>query len=101
MKKMVYVKAECGFHAGREIEELLEILDECTNIKAKATTRLTVETENVIVKFILNSQKQKDGMRCDVPVRFGQMSKALTKGCKYPELYSMKDIAKYIVDVEE
>lgn len=101
MKKTVYVKAECGFHANREIEELLRILDEYTGIKAKVHgTRFEVETEKVIVRFVVNSNKAMDGMRCDIPVRFGRMSGMMTKGREYPELHSMKDIAKYIVDME-
>lgn len=35
-KKTVFVASECRFHANREIEELLTILEEYTGVKAKA-----------------------------------------------------------------
>ena len=41
-----------------------------------------------------------DGYRCDVPVRFGQASGLVAKNRDYPDLKSMKDIAKYIVEME-
>lgn len=101
-KKTVFVASECAFHANREIEELLTILDEYTGVKAKAGKGFTVETEKVQVRFFASPERLRamDGHRCDVPVRFGKVSRLIAKNRDYPELKSMKDIAKYIVEVE-
>ena len=101
-KKTVFVASECGFHANREIEELLTILKEYTGVKAKAGKGFTVETEKVQVRFITSSERSRgmDGYRCDVPVRFGQASGLVAKNRDYPDLKSMKDNAKYIVEME-
>lgn len=101
-KKTVFVASECAFHANREIEELLTILDEYTGVKAIAGRGFTVETKKVQVRFFTSPERFKTmgGCRCDVPVRFGQVSGLIAKNRDYPDLKSMKDIAKYIVEVE-
>lgn len=101
-KKTVFVASGSVFHANREIKELLTILDEYTGVKAKVGEGLTVETEKVQVRFFASPERIKtmDGYRCDVPVRFGQVSVLIAKNRDYPDLKSMKDIAKYIVEVE-
>lgn len=102
-KKTVFVASESARHANMEIEELLAILDEYTGIKVKTGKGFTVETEKVQVRFFISPErfKRMDGHRCDIPVRFGQISALIAKDRDYPILTSMKDIAKYIAEVEE
>ena len=99
--KKVYVLVETQREAERSAWELAQMLEECTMIRAYKYEKIgTVRTDNVIVKF-KNKQYKMDGLVCDVPVGFGNLGKHMARGREYPELNSLKDIAKYIIDEED
>ena len=99
--KKIYVKVATQLHAKMEIRELKQILDESTPIKTKVDiTRNELKTQKVIVKFFPFGSRQTDGLRCDIPCRFGDYGKVIAREEKFEKLETMKDIAKYIVEEE-
>lgn len=96
--KTIFVRTSSNEAKREQALELYGILKDSTPVIAEVIPyKAEVRTETTQTRFFSAGQKT-DGLRCDVPVNFGEYGKAMTKGRNFQELKTLKEIAKFIVE---
>lgn len=98
--KTIYIRTGTQREAIKRAECLYKILrDETPVIADLHMIKAEVQTENVFVRYVPKSFAM-DGIRCDIAVGFGRLSRMMTGKNERYDLYDEKQIAKYIVEEE-
>lgn len=99
--KTILVRTDSVQVARKQAVELYHMLRDYTPVIAEIIPyKAEVRTESTQTRFLSKKQNIK-GLRCDVPVNFGGYGKMMTRGKDFPELETLKDIAKFILDEEQ
>jgi len=99
-KTSIYVRAEKRIDALRAGDRLNEELEKYGVETKKNGKSSIIQTKHFQIAFIVCG-KNMDGMRCDIPVGFGSMSRMIARLKDYLELKTVKDIAEYIAEEEK
>lgn len=99
-KISIYVMAGKRIDALKAGEKLNKELEEKGIETKKRGKSSIIQTKHFQIAFICCNEKV-DGMRCDIPVGFGNVGKMIARRKDYPELETVKDIAEYIAEEEK
>lgn len=99
-KISIYVMVGKRIDALKAGEKLNKELEEKGIETKKRGKSSIIQTKHFRITFISCNGKV-DGMRCDIPVGFGDAGKIIARRKDYPELETVKDIAEYIAEEEK
>lgn len=98
--KTIYIRTGTQKEAITRAEWLYKILRDNTPVIADLhMLKAEVQTENALVRYVPKSFVT-DGIRCDIAVGFGQLSRIMTGKNECYDLYNDEEIAKFIVEEE-